>query len=43
MVDVILAEHHNLLTVLHKSLLILMHSVHKHFVIEIFLHLGDIR
>ena len=42
MIDVILAEHHDLLPIFHKSLRILMHAVHKRLVIEVFLHLGDI-
>ena len=42
MIDVILAEHHDLLPIFHKSLLILMHTIHKHIMIEVFLHLCDI-
>ena len=42
MIDVILTEHNDLLTVFHESLRILMHTVHKHLIIEVFLHPGDI-
>ena len=37
MVDVVLAEHHNLLTIFHKSPRILMHTVDKHLIIEFFI------
>ena len=42
MVDVVLTEHHDLLTVLHQSLRILMHTVHQDLVTEVFLHFCDI-
>lgn len=42
MIDVILEEHHDRLPVFHKSLRVLVHTVHKHLVIEAFLHLRDI-
>ena len=42
MIDAILAERHNLLPIFHNSLRILMHTVHKHLIIEVFLHPGDI-
>ena len=42
MIYVILTEHHDLLPIFHKSLRILVHTVNKHLIIEVFLHLGDI-
>ena len=42
MVDVALAEHHNLLTIFHNSLRFLMYTVYKYLIREFFLHLGDI-
>ena len=42
MIDLILTEHHDLLPIFHKSLRLLAHTVNKHPLIEVFLHLGDI-
>ncbi len=42
MIDVVFAEYHDLLPIFHKPLRILMHTVHKYLIIEVFLHSGDI-
>ena len=42
MIDAVLAKHHNLLPIFHKSLRILVHAVNKNLVIEVLLHLCDI-
>ena len=42
MVDAAFAEYHHLFAILHKPLLILMHTIHKYLVVEVFLHFGDI-
>ena len=42
MIDSVFSEDHNLLTVFHETLRILMHTVYKQLIIEIFLHFGDI-
>ena len=42
MVYAVFTEHHHLLTVLHLSLWILTHTVHKYLVTEVFLHFSDI-
>ena len=38
----VFTENYDLLTIFHKPLWILMHTVNKHLIIEIALHFGDI-
>ncbi len=38
----VFTEHHDLFTVFHQSLRILMHTVYKYLITEVFLHFGDI-